>query len=278
MATAALVPPLRTQNRALPRPASALTIAAGCWFLVAVAGQWLFVYYIMSFYGGPTAHGDFAAWNRNPLVQHGFVSGDPVGNLFFALHVLIAAVLTFSGPLQLVPALRRKAPVLHRWNGRVFMCCAIGASVAGLYLELARQSGSLVNSIAILVNAALILLFAMMAWRSARQGRVAHHHRWALRTFVAVSGVWFLRVAVGQSLFGFTPSLTASGFAILGLASYLVPLAVLEAYLHAADSGPRGFQACVAGLLIALTLFMALGIVGAFVFLWRPLLCPAGTP
>lgn len=274
MATEAGTLAIRSTARAFPRTsaAHALTIAARCWFITAVAGQWLFVYYIVAFYSGPTARGDFAAWNRNPLLQQGFVAGDFAGNLFFALHVLIAAALTFSGPLQLVPALRHRAPALHRWNGRIFMACAVAVSIAGIYLELARPSGSLLSSIPILINAVLILSFAALAWHRALTRRLAAHRRWALRLFIAVNGVWFLRVAVGQSLFGFTPNLTEAAFQFAALASYLAPLAILELYFRASESQHRTFQMGVAGVVSALTVFMALGIVGAFTFLWRPLL------
>ncbi|MBI2969669.1 MAG: hypothetical protein HYY36_02895, partial [Gammaproteobacteria bacterium] len=41
---------------------TALKAAARFWFVTAVAGQWIFVYYIVSFYGGAAAQGNLAAW------------------------------------------------------------------------------------------------------------------------------------------------------------------------------------------------------------------------
>ncbi|MGH8237614.1 MAG: hypothetical protein ACREXP_11415 [Steroidobacteraceae bacterium] len=85
---------------------STLQRAAALWFVTAVAGQWLFVYYISAFYGPATASGDFAAWDRNKNMTDGYLAGDGVGNLFFAAHVMAAAAVTFAGTLQLVPWIR----------------------------------------------------------------------------------------------------------------------------------------------------------------------------
>ena len=37
----------------------ALRGAATTWFLAAVIGQWIFVYYVAAFYGGAAVQGDF---------------------------------------------------------------------------------------------------------------------------------------------------------------------------------------------------------------------------
>jgi hypothetical protein len=70
---------------------SALKAAAGFWFLVAVVGQWAFLYFIVAFYGTATLQGNFQAWSKNTFLFKGYIAGDTVGNLFFAAHVLLAA-------------------------------------------------------------------------------------------------------------------------------------------------------------------------------------------
>ena len=65
--------------------------AASMWFLTAVAGQWLFVYYISAFYGPTAVTGDYAALDRNTNMTDGYLAGDAAGNLFFLAHVLTAA-------------------------------------------------------------------------------------------------------------------------------------------------------------------------------------------
>ncbi|WP_229374289.1 hypothetical protein [Fibrella rubiginis] len=73
-----------------------LASSARGWFLMAFAGQWLFVYYIVAFYGKATLLGNFEQWDRNKMLFHGHVTGDTMGNAFFAAHVLLAAIITLG--------------------------------------------------------------------------------------------------------------------------------------------------------------------------------------
>ena len=75
-----------------------LKTAATFWFLVAVLGQWVFVYYIVTFYGNSAVQGDFEAWNK--VLPHGIIPGDTMGNVAIAMHLFLAAVITVGGPLH----------------------------------------------------------------------------------------------------------------------------------------------------------------------------------
>ncbi|MCH7863462.1 MAG: hypothetical protein IH998_17870 [Proteobacteria bacterium] len=81
------------------------------WFAVATTGQLAFVLYIAGFYGRAAVQGDFARWNQ--VLVGGYVPGGLAGNLVLAMHLLLAAVITLGGPLQLVPAIRRRWPRFH---------------------------------------------------------------------------------------------------------------------------------------------------------------------
>ncbi len=251
---------------------SALNAAARFWFAVAVAGQWAFLYYILAFYGPSTLTGNFKAWSRNKFLLKGYVAGDTVGNLFFAAHVLLAAVVTFGGALQLVPQIRARALAFHRWNGRVFLVTAMAASLAGLHMVWVRGSTqNLDGAIAITINTALILAFAVLAWRSAAARDIAAHRRWALRAYLAANGVWFIRVGL------FAWALLSHGHIgifdrIWSFGCYLLPLGVLELYLRAKRGGGPGSRLAVAGGLFVSTVLMGVGIVGVYLALWRPLL------
>ncbi len=257
----------------------ALKASAGLWFLAAAAGQWAFVVYIVGFFGGPTVRGDFEAWDRNTLMFDGYVAGDLVGNLLLAAHVLLAASITAGGTLQLVPQIRARALWFHRWNGRLYILTAFAISLAGLYLTWVRASNpTLHGSLAISLNAVLIMVCAALAWRDARAGRMSAHRRWALRTFLVVSGVWFLRVGfMAWIILNRGLALSAGDFdgpfeKFWVFGSFLLPLAVLELYLRTQErAGPAGRFAMAAGLVV-LTAVMGVGIVGAWLMLWRPLL------
>ena len=258
---------------------TALNRAAQLWYLVTAAGMWLFVYYIVAFYYGPTLSGDFEAWDAQHMLTHGYLPGDTAGNLMFAAHVLLAAVLTLGGTIQLVPQLRRNALVLHRWNGRVFMVTALLTAIGGLGLNLLRgvnEDGSGWPS-AIDFSGLLILIFATMAWLFARRDRIAAHRQWALRTFLVVSGVWFLRLGVSIWILGTAtlygePRFVGEFFEGWKWGSFLFPLAVLELYLWTQRSGTARAGYLVAALLVTLTFLTAVGVFGAYKLFWQPLL------
>ena len=256
--------------------ARALKAASIFWFLTAVAGQWLFVAYILSLYGGPTVTGHFEGWNRNTGLFNGHVAGDTPGNLMFASHMMGAALITFAGTLQLVPQIRQHALTFHRWTGRVYLIAAAIMALGGLYLVWVRGGYfHIPGALAITLDAVLILVFGAMTLRQALARNIAAHQRWALRLFMVVSGVWFLRVGlmgwivINQGPVGMTGNMDGwfDLFAVYG--NYLVPLAILELYLRAKASRSSVQKYAVAGLVTLATLVMAVGIFGAYMFMWK---------
>src|SRR5262245_56825307 len=109
-----------------------LRAAVGFWLAVTAIGQWVCLYCIVALYGVTTVSGNFEAWNANPFLRKGYVVGDRAGNVAFAAHVLLAAIVAFGGIVQLVPQIRHRLAAVHRWNGRLYIVAAIVASVAGL--------------------------------------------------------------------------------------------------------------------------------------------------
>jgi uncharacterized membrane protein len=259
--------------------AVALKAAARFWFVVAVIGQWAFLYYIFAFYGPSTVSGNFQAWTKNTFLIKGYVAGDTAGNLMFAAHALLAGVTSFGGALQLIPQIRARAIWFHRWNGRVFLLTALAVSVSGLYMEWVRGTRmNLTGAIGVSLNAVLIMLFAALAWRFARRREIPTHRRWALRTYLVANAQWFTRVGfmawvlLSRKLLGIGDRLDDQFFLVWGFGSYLLPLAVLELYLRTNESaGPRG-RLAVAGGLVVLTMLMAVGIFAVATFMWLPLL------
>jgi hypothetical protein len=256
---------------------STLRRAAALWFIAAVAGQWLFVYYISVFYGPATASGDWAAWDRNKNMTDGYLAGDGVGNVLFAAHVIAAAALTFAGTLQLIPWIRERAIAFHRWNGRVFMIAALTGALGGLYLEWVRGTGlraptGLPSAFGVTLNAVLILAFIAFAWLAARNRNIAAHRVWAMRLFLVVNGTWFMRVGV-RAWYGLTGDTFGDFpfFSYWSFAAYLLPLAIYELYLRAKTSSLAA-QHTMAAALVVLTLVMGVGEVLTFLRNWRPLL------
>ena len=256
---------------------SALNAAATLWFAVVVIGQLIFIAYIVSLYGVATLQGDWEKWNT--MMPRGLIAGDTPGNAAVIAHVLIAAMITLSGALQLTPQIRARAPTFHRWNGRAYIVAAFIMGLSGLYMVASRGApgGSTLQTAAISLNAVLIMVCAVIALRLARARNFAAHRRWALRLFLLVSGVWFFRVGlmfwiiINQGPVGFDPqTFTGPALDVLGFAQYLLPLAVLELYFHAQDCAGSGGRLAMAAGLVVITLAMGVGIFGATTFLWLP--------
>lgn len=257
---------------------TALRWAGVFWFVVAAVGQAAFIGFILAFYGVRTATGNFAGWNDKPLID-GYAKGDNLGNVVFAAHVLLASVVTLCGLMQLVPGLRRKWPRLHRWTGRTFLSLAIVMALSGVWLTVVRGTYlSVISAVAILIDGLLILIFAGLAWRHAIQRRFVQHRVWALRTFMVVSGVWFLRVGlmgwvvVNQGPVGMTKNMSGPADIVLTFGSYLIPLAVLELHGAAERGANGGLKILTAALVAAASIFMAIGVFGTIAFMWAPYL------
>ncbi|WP_411888132.1 DUF2306 domain-containing protein [Hydrocarboniphaga effusa] len=264
----------RPQRRISAR--SALRASGTLWLLVAVLGQLLLAIYVVGFYGLSAAQGRLEDWAK--VLPQGVVPGQRFLNTVLSLHLLFVVVIIVGGALQLLPWLRRTRPGFHRWSGRLYLLAAGILSVGGLILVWGRGTvGDLSQHLAISLNALLILVFSAIAWQQARVRCVEAHRRWALRLFLAVSGVWFFRIGlmlwivVNQGPAGFDPkSFTGPFLTFLSFAQYLLPLAVLELYFRTLERGHAPAQALMAGAMLVMSLATVGGIGAATAIMWLP--------
>ena len=228
-------------------------------------------------YGISALQGQFEKWNN--VLPHGFDANNAYGNLFLGIHLLFAATISFCGPLQIIPQIRSRVPRLHRVNGRIYLTTALIMSISGLYLGLSGRKlvGDSSQHIALLVNSLLILCFGFMALRTAILGQFATHRQWALRLFLAVSGVWFFRIGLMAWLVifgkpvGFDKS-TFSGPFLTGLAwgVYVAPVALLQIYFIALKNRSAVARIMTASGISLITLLTAIGLFGATMGMWLP--------
>ncbi len=253
---------------------TALKAAAQFWFGVTVIGQLAFGFAVASFYGLTALRGDYHGWK----FTNGYVPGVTRGNWAVVMHVASAAILMLAGALQLVPQVRSRFPVFHRWNGRVYMLTALILSLAGLYMTWIRGSvGDVSQHLGSTLNAVLIWLFGAMALRYALARDFRTHRRWALRLFLVVSASWFIRIMlflsflVFKSPIGFDPATFTGPFlTFLTFGQYLIPLAILELYFRAQDHHSPLRRMAMAGLLFGLTLAMGAGLFALTMSAWVP--------
>jgi tetratricopeptide (TPR) repeat protein len=254
--------------------ATALKAAARSWFGVTVIGQLVFAFAVASFYGLTALRGDYHGWR----FTNGYVPGVTRGNWAVVMHVASAVAVMLAGAVQLVPQVRNRFPVFHRWNGRVYMLTAVALSIAGLYMTWIRGSvGGLTSHLGSTLNALLIWLFAALALRFALARDFKTHRRWALRLFLVVSASWFFRIGFFLTLLifkgpvGFDPTTFTGPFVtFMTFSQYLIPLGVLEIYFLAQDRPGVLPRLATAGLLFVLTLVMVAGLLAATLAVWVP--------
>jgi uncharacterized membrane protein len=253
---------------------TALKAAARFWFVVTVVGQLVFAFTVASFYALTALRGDYHKWN----FTNGYVPGFSMGNTAVVMHVASAVIIMLAGAVQLVPQVRNRFPVFHRWNGRIYMLTAVTLSVAGLYMTWFRGSvGDLSVHLGSSLNAVLIWLCGAMALRYALARDFKTHRRWALRFFLVVSASWFFRIGFFLSFlafkgpFGFDPVTFRGPFlTFMTFGQYLIPLAVLEIYLRAQDRPGALRRMATAGMLFVMTLVMVAGLFAVAMAQWVP--------
>lgn len=247
---------------------AALRTSAIAWFIPALIGNWFFAYHVAKTYFVTALGGDFAAWNERLFV--GLIEGDIAGNTALAAHLVIAFIVSVCGPLQFVPQIRAAAPAFHRWNGRIYITTGVLTSIAALYMVATRDTfGPDTLEVSVSLNAVLILVFAALTLRYALARRIEIHQRWALRTFMVMSGVWFLRVMyaclailTGGDIPGADAVMGGPTNLVVGYASFLLPLAVLELYFLAKRTPSAATKLVVAALVLAAAGATSIGVFG----------------
>jgi hypothetical protein len=159
------------------------------------------------------------------------------------------------------------------------MVTAFIMSVTGIYLIWVKGGvvGGVVQHTGTSLNALAILLCGAMALRYAMARKIAIHRRWAIRLYLAVSGVWFFRVGllfwliVNKGPVGFDVKTFLGPFLdFLTFAQFLVPIGLLELYFRAQDRPETMAKFAVAALLFVLTIAMGIGIFGTTMGMWLP--------
>lgn len=157
-----------------------------------------------------------------------------IGNNAFKLPWLVihagsAAAALIIAPVQLLPGLRRRAPRLHRYLGRVYVVGCLLGSVSGLVLAF----GSAAGPIATFGFGSLALawfLTTTLAWRSAVVRKLADHRAWMIRSFALTNAAVTLRLYL--MILPFLPMTFVAGYRAISLLCWVPNLLVAELFLR----------------------------------------------
>ena len=233
---------------------AAIALVGVVWISSAIFGA-----YILAYYGGAIPAGTLEQWNATlPAL---YEAHTPVASFGMGLHFFAGATLLLLGPIQLIGAVRRSAPKVHHWIGRVYAFAAFAAGVGGLiFIALKGTVGGVMMTAAFAAYGALMILAAVQTVRHAMARRIDIHRAWAIRLFALAIGSWLYRI--GYGLFfaingsddpGHTANFTGWFDHVMNWAFFVPPLIVAELFIRA-----RRSQASTAGRMGA-TLTLGLG-------------------
>lgn len=99
------------------------------------------------------------------------------------VHIVFGLIATLTGPIQFIPVVRSKYPVLHRSVGKIYLVSILISTLASFYLVSTAQLG-LVYNVGLLMLGIVWLGSAVMAYVSIRNKNVRMHKEWMIKTYV----------------------------------------------------------------------------------------------
>lgn len=245
-------------------------LVAASWASAAIFGA-----YILAFYGGAVPAGAMGDWNRT--LPKLYEPRSPMATAAIGLHFAAGAVLLLLGPLQLVGALRRRWPALHRRLGRVYGYSALAAGVGGLTYVLTKGTvGGAPMDAGFGLYGALTVLAAVQTVRHARARRFDPHRAWGIRLVALAVGSWLYRMDYGfwsviTDGAGHTHGFDGPFDVVMAFFFYLPNLAVAELFVRArrAPAG-AGFRVLASLVMGGATGVLVLGTYYFTRFYWGP--------
>ena len=154
-------------------------------------------------------------------------------------HIVGGSAMLMLGFWQFSPRLRRAAPALHRWTGRLLVLGGAGFALSGLLMNAVptAQDDSLLYNSTQNVVAVLFLVVLALGVTAARQRRMAAHRAWMIRAYAITLGVATQTVIllpvflIGGEVKGLIPDLVV-------IAAWVCNLAVAEAVIRRGQGKP----------------------------------------
>ncbi len=148
---------------------------------------WFLIMLLSVGVGGYALYHAATGFEHLPLTNPMF---DPWG---LRVHVAASGVAMLLGAFQFFRPLRRKAPALHRWMGRIYILACIVGGLAGGAIALSSTAGPIAGW-GFFLLAVLWVPFTMMAWVSAMRRDFDAHERWMIRSFALTFAAVTLRI------------------------------------------------------------------------------------
>lgn len=235
----------------------------------------LFGVYILLFFAGALYAGEPEQWNQT--LPRLYDPAEPVATASIAAHFIAGGVILALGPLQLLEGVRRRAPSLHRWTGRVYILTTLTAGLGGtLFILLQGTVGGMPMNLGFGLYGLLMIWASVATVRHAMARRLDQHRAWGLRLFALAIGSWLYRMEYGFWFafldgVGHTDSFDGPFDVVMAFFFYLPNLAVVEVILRARRPTTRpGLRWMGVVLLLAATGFLVLATLEFTRIAWAP--------
>lgn len=159
----------------------------------------------------------------------GVITDNLFANPFLTVHVAAGIIAMLLGPIQFVPAIRKRLPALHRAGGRVYAAAIAVGAPTGLILSLGTAAGPIAGS-GFAVLALLWPTFTFLGIRAAIGKKFAEHRKWMLRSYALTAAGLTLRVMLPLAGLLEIPFLPA--YQVIAWISWMTNLALVEYYLR----------------------------------------------
>jgi len=110
------------------------------------------------------------------------------------LHRLGGTLYMVMGVLQFSKSFRARRPKVHRWVGRAFILLSFTAAISGGTMAYTHGMAGTLELVPSVVFGALMIVFTVKAYLSARRREFAQHREWMIRSFSVGLGVGTIRV------------------------------------------------------------------------------------
>ena len=141
------------------------------------------------------------------------------------VHAGAASTALLVGPFQFLAGLRTRRTGVHRWTGRLYVLACLVGGVSGAVLAAGARTG-LPSTIGFGTLAVVWLFSTWRAYDLARQGRIAEHRRWMIRSFALTFAAVTLRLYLPFVFL--SPLGSDNGYRVVSFACWIPNLVVAE--------------------------------------------------
>jgi len=151
----------------------------------------------MAWLGGAVLSAGWALFSYRYLAKVGPVPPTVAHNRFLnpwiIIHAASAATALLLGPLQFLPAVRRRWPRVHRWTGRTYVVSSLVGGASALVLAAGISSGVIAGAGFAALGAVWIYV-TTQGWHTGRARQWSKHPRWMIRSFAMTFSAVTLRI------------------------------------------------------------------------------------